>query len=469
MKRRLREAWSILRETVVEWFEDGVPARGAALAYYVLLSLGPLLVLVVGALEFFLTSEEARRGVVDALRQNVGDRAASTVETVLARAEVPELLAPESIVTVLLLLFGATAVFGNVQGSLNVIWGVEEDEDRSKKRIALDLMRDRARAFLMIVLTGVVIGASFLITSGAGVITELVAGWGPGSSLLLRAIDAAISFLFLGLLFGAIYRTLPGTRIEWSSVWVGGFATALLFVAGKTLVSWLLRSAEWTSYYGPGASVVAFLAWIYFSAQIFFLGAEFTWVWSRRRRRREAEPSRAQPEESLAPPPAERQAPRAASGPPQPGTGIAPRRRRWGGRSLHDLPLHVQGSRRREGARMADKSVTKVSTATAPRGAMGQKYLASGVHVAMRLWEDEPTSESTEASVREYEIVGYALRGRAELHIEGQTITLEPGDCWVVPKGARHSYDIREPFTAVEATSPPARVHARDEQPTGLE
>ena len=118
---------------------------------------------------------------------------------------------------------------------------------------------------------------------------------------------------------------------------------------------------------------------------------------------------------------------------------------------------------------MADKSVTKVSATTAPKGAMGQKYLASGIHVAMRLWEDEPRMQTTETSARDYEIVGYALRGRAELHIEGQTLILEPGDCWVIPKGARHSYDIREPFTAVEATSPPARVHARDEEPTGLE
>lgn len=292
MKRWLREAGSILKETLVQWFEDGVPARGAALAYYVLLSLGPLLVLIVGALEFFLTSEAARQGVVEALRQNVGDRAASTVETVLARADVPDLLAPESIVTVLLLLFGATAVFANVQGSLNVVWGVEkdEDEDRSKKGIALDFVRDRVRAFLMIVFTGLVIGASFIITSGAGLIADFVEGWDGQASLLLRGVDAAISFLFLGLLFGAIYRTLPATRIEWRSVWVGAFATALLFVVGKTLVAWLLRSAEWTSYYGPGASVVAFLAWIYFSSQIFFLGAEFTWVWSRRRSRAKAGP-----------------------------------------------------------------------------------------------------------------------------------------------------------------------------------
>jgi membrane protein len=219
-------------------------------------------------------------------------RAADTVETVLARADVPNLLAPESIVTVLLLLFGATAVFANVQGSLNVIWGVEEkDENRSKKEVALRILRDRARAGLMILCTGLVIGTSFIITSGAGILTDFLEGWGGRSSLLLRGIDAAISFLFLGILFGAIYRTLPATRIEWRHVWVGAFATAALFVVGKTLVSWLLRSAEWTSYYGPGASVVAFLAWIYFSAQIFFLGAEFTWVWSRRRGRREAEPA----------------------------------------------------------------------------------------------------------------------------------------------------------------------------------
>lgn len=283
MIRRLEEAGSILKETVVEWIEDGIPARGAALSYYVLLSLGPLLVLIVGALEFFLTSEEARQGVVEALRQNVGARAAATVETVLARADVPDLLAPESIVTIVLLLFGATAVFVNVQGSLNTIWGVEGDGDRSKRKIAADVLRNRVRSFFMIVITGLVIGVSFFVTSGAGVIAEFLQGQIGRGSFVIRAVDAAVSFLFLGVLFGAIYRTLPATRIEWSAVWVGAFTTALLFVLGKSLVGWLIASTEWTSYYGPGASVVAFLAWIYMSSQIFFLGAEFTWVWSRRR------------------------------------------------------------------------------------------------------------------------------------------------------------------------------------------
>ena len=116
-----------------------------------------------------------------------------------------------------------------------------------------------------------------------------------------------------------------------------------------------------------------------------------------------------------------------------------------------------------------DTSVKKVNVATAPTGAMGQKYLASGVRLAMRLWEEEPSDKVTTTSQRDYEIVGYALAGRAELKLEGQTLILEPGDCWVVPRGARHSYAVLEPFTAIEATSPPARVHARDEAPTGLE
>ncbi|MGE0755546.1 MAG: cupin domain-containing protein [Pirellulaceae bacterium] len=117
---------------------------------------------------------------------------------------------------------------------------------------------------------------------------------------------------------------------------------------------------------------------------------------------------------------------------------------------------------------MADKSVTKVSARTAPKGEMGQKYLASGIRVSMRLWEKEPPVSATGASVRDYEIVGYVLEGRAELELEGQQLLLEPGDCWVIPRGARHSYCILETFTAIEATSPPAQVHARDESVTGL-
>ena len=111
---------------------------------------------------------------------------------------------------------------------------------------------------------------------------------------------------------------------------------------------------------------------------------------------------------------------------------------------------------------MGDRSITKVDSGHSPRGEMGQKYLASGITVSMRVWEDEQPAELKPQSMREYETVGYVIKGRAELHLDGQVVLLEPGDSWVVPKGTLHSYRILEPFTAVEATSPPALVHGRD-------
>jgi quercetin dioxygenase-like cupin family protein len=112
---------------------------------------------------------------------------------------------------------------------------------------------------------------------------------------------------------------------------------------------------------------------------------------------------------------------------------------------------------------MADTTVMKVQSRHSPHGDMGQKYLASGVHVAMRLWEDEQPGEPKPEARRDYETVGYVIKGRAELHLEGQKVLLEAGDSWTVPRGAGHQYRILEPFPAVEATAPPAHAHGRDE------
>ena len=113
---------------------------------------------------------------------------------------------------------------------------------------------------------------------------------------------------------------------------------------------------------------------------------------------------------------------------------------------------------------MADTTITKVDAHFSPKGDMGQTYLATGKKVAMRLWENEQPGEAKPATRRDYETVGYAIAGRAELHIEGQMVLLEPGHSWVIPEGAAHTYKILEAFTAVEATCPPAPVHGRDEQ-----
>lgn len=113
---------------------------------------------------------------------------------------------------------------------------------------------------------------------------------------------------------------------------------------------------------------------------------------------------------------------------------------------------------------MGDSTVMKVQSRHSPRGAMGQKHLALGIHMAMQLWDKEQPGDDKPSKARDYETVGYVIEGRAELHLEGQKILLEPGDSWVVPKGATHTYKILEPFTAIEATCPPAVVHGRDDK-----
>ena len=112
---------------------------------------------------------------------------------------------------------------------------------------------------------------------------------------------------------------------------------------------------------------------------------------------------------------------------------------------------------------MGDTTVTKIDSRHSPHGAMGQKYLASGKRLGMRMWENEAPSEPKEPAARAYETVGFVISGRAELHSEGQMVLLEPGNSWVVPEGASHTYKILEPFTAVEVTAPPAQAHGRDE------
>lgn len=282
MPEWLLELGAVLKDTVRETLEDGIPARGAALSYYVILSLGPLLILIIGALELLVTESDVRERIIAVVGSRVGARAAEAAATVIERAEVPDLVSVGSILTVLLLIFGATAAFANIRGSLNTIWGVAP-EDPTKQEIAADLLRARARGFLMIVLTGIVITVSFFLTSLVGAVEGVIEPRLPFGPQIVYAMDATLSVFFIGLLFGAVFRTLPSVRLEWRSIWVGAFVTALLFVVGKVIIARLLANMTWTSYYGPGASIVAFLAWVYLSSQIFFIGAEFTQVWARRR------------------------------------------------------------------------------------------------------------------------------------------------------------------------------------------
>lgn len=283
MTKAFRELGILLKETAIEWIEDDIPARGAALSYYVLLSLGPALVLIVGLLELLIGEADIRAGVIESIREGVGGRAAETAAMVLQQVEVPDLYGLHSLAAVFLLLFGATAAFANVRGSLDKIWGLGP-EDASRKVLIVGALKGRARGILMILLTGLVLTVSFTLTSVIGLVSDALESALPlGGNAVVRGLEVLVSFLFTGMLFAAIFRTLPSVRIAWRTVWIGAFVTALFFVMGESIVARLIANATWTTYYGPGASAVAFLAWIYFSAQVFFFGAEFTQVWARRR------------------------------------------------------------------------------------------------------------------------------------------------------------------------------------------
>ncbi len=247
-----------------------------------ILSLGPLLALLVGILELLAAEGTVRPAVIETVTALAGEQAGNTASTVLERVETPDLLSPASILTLATLVFAATAAFANVRDALNAIWGVIPHVESVKGQI-LGFLRTRFRGFLMIGLTGAVVTVSFLVTSLATVVYEFLDASIPLDLPVIRVLDAATSIILLGLVFGLVFRTLPGVRVEWSSIFVGAFTTASVFVLGKMLVTPFLSAPSWTSYYGPGTSVVVFLAWVYFSAHVFFLGAEFTQVWSRTR------------------------------------------------------------------------------------------------------------------------------------------------------------------------------------------
>ena len=269
-------------ETLNKWIEDRGPERGAALSFYVLLSLGPLLALVVGALELLASEQTVRPGIVETIGSVAGARAAATAEMILSGVSPPDLLSPGSLLTLATLVFAATAAFVNIRGALHDMWGVERRTETLKEHVVA-FLRGRWRGFVMIGFTGALVVLSFLVTSLASVAYAFLQNSGQVELPVVRILDVTLSIGVLGLLFGVLFRTLPGLRVEWSSIWVGAFGTATLLVVGKLLVAPFFSIPAWTSYYGPGTSVVAFLAWVYFSAQVFFLGAEFTQVWSRHR------------------------------------------------------------------------------------------------------------------------------------------------------------------------------------------
>ena len=270
-----RSLWQLLKQTVEEWIEDDAAQLAAALSYYTAVSIAPLLVLVVVIVGLFLGAEAAQGQLLAQLQGAMGKEGSQFLQTVLENADQPTLASMAGILSFIALLWGATNVFTQLHNSLNAIWDVEAEKNAGLWRT----IRARFLSFTM------VLGIAFLLLVSLVISTVLTAlnHWAhsalPGADWVWQVINLAVSFVVTTLLFAAIYKVLPDAEIAWRDVWPGAVVTALLFTGGKFLLDWYLTNAG--SAYGAVGSLVVFLLWVYYSAQILFLGAEFTQVYSR--------------------------------------------------------------------------------------------------------------------------------------------------------------------------------------------
>lgn len=277
--KRLRSIFDLLKETFQEWNEDKAPRLAAALAYYTAFSIAPLLIVAI-AIASAIFDEQAVRGQLDNQIQGVvGAQAADAVQEMIANSSRDSTGIIASIIGVATLLLGAAGVFGQLQDALNTVWDIPPKPNQG----IMKTIRDRFISFAMVLGIGFMLLVSLLLTTILSAINGWVAGWLPGTEFIAQVLNFALSFGVITLLFAAIYKVLPDTPVKWSDVWIGAAFTALLFTVGKLLIGLYLGNSTIGSSYGAAGSFVVLLVWIYYSAQILLLGAEFTQVYARRR------------------------------------------------------------------------------------------------------------------------------------------------------------------------------------------
>jgi len=287
MALSIRSLWTLLRQTVSAWSEDDAPSMGAALAYYSLFSIAPLLVIVIAVTGLVFGEEVARRDVFAELADLMGPDNAVAVQGLLEQAARPSEGLLAAAVGFGVLLVGATTVFAELQNSLDRIWRAPPADTSRGLWIFL---RARLLSF------GLILGIGFLLIVSLVVSAALSAlgkWWAPmleGWQVLARVLDIAISFGVLTVAFAMIYKFMPRVRIPWRDVWVGAAVTALLFTIGKLAIGAYIGRTEVASQFGAAASLAVLLLWVYYAAQVFLMGAEFTRVYAHMHGSRSGEP-----------------------------------------------------------------------------------------------------------------------------------------------------------------------------------
>ncbi|HEY2382814.1 MAG TPA: YihY/virulence factor BrkB family protein [Terriglobia bacterium] len=268
--------WGLLGTTFNEWLEDKAPRLGAAVAYYAAFSIAPLFVLFMEVMGFFYKGDTLQT-VRAQISVMAGANAADAIVAILRGVQNAGGTRTATALSVITLLIAATGMFGQLQDAMNTIWEVTP----KPRRFWWDILRTRLFSFLMIVAFSAVLLFSLALTTFLANVTRYFQTILPFTAGLWPLADLALSFVVTTALFAAIFKILPDVNIAWSDVWVGAAATAALFAIGKIGIGLYLGRSSFTSAYGAAGSLLALLAWVYFSSQILFFGAELTFVYAR--------------------------------------------------------------------------------------------------------------------------------------------------------------------------------------------
>lgn len=272
-----KQAIGLLKSAGSQWNDHNAPRLGASLAYYTLLSIAPLLVLLVAACGFVFSKTTAENDLVTMVRNMAGYSEAETLKSLIDNAHHAGSGISATIIALLTLLFGASGVFVELRDSLNAIWDVPAPKTSSWR----SMVAQRLISFVMILALGILLLASVIVTAGLAVVERRFHGIVPLHAAIWGEIgNHAFSVAAIALLFGLIFKFVPSVRIDWRDVAIGAVVTAILFEMGKALLAFYIATAGVGSTYGAAGSVIALVVWVYYSAQIFFFGASFTRVYA---------------------------------------------------------------------------------------------------------------------------------------------------------------------------------------------
>jgi len=274
---RPRAISALLKVAFLEWSRDRAPRMGAALAYYTIFSLAPLLIIAVAIAGLAFGMEAAQGEIAGQIQGLIGRDGAKAVQSMIQSAHKPFHGVIGSLIGVFVMFLGASGVFSEMQDALNSIWHVNPDS----KAGVLNLIKERFLSFGMVLGIGFLLLVSLLLSALLAAIVEYVGSIFPVLAVLLESLDFLLSLLSITVLFAMIFKLLPNIKIAWSDVWVGAALTSLLFTAGKFVIGFYIGKSVSASAYGAAGSLVVVVAWIYYSALLLYFGAEFTRVYAR--------------------------------------------------------------------------------------------------------------------------------------------------------------------------------------------